>query len=90
MAAGECDGGCEQACAGFWHWPSNHKKHSGVYKSRLSCAQCPGVPGREEGGADAPGHVLGSEQQAAIPTAAGTACTLPAPRAPPAATLTGI
>lgn len=54
------------------------KKHFGVYKPRLSCAQCPGVSGREEEGTDALGHVLGREQQAAVPAAAGTACT-PAP-----------
>lgn len=85
MAARERDGGCEQAWVGFWHCPSNPKKHFGVYKSRLSCAQRLGVPGREEGDADAPGHVLGSEQQAAIPAAAGTARAPAAPRAPPAA-----
>lgn len=83
VAARGCDGGCEQACVGFWHCPSNPKKHFGVYKSRLSCAQRPGVPGREQGDADALGHVLGSEQQAAIPAAAGTApAPLPLQRRP--------
>lgn len=56
----------------------------------MSCAQRPGVPGRKEGDADAPGHVLGREQQAEIPAAVGTAPRLPPPRTPPAATLTGI
>lgn len=90
VAAQECNGGCKQACVGFWHWPSNHKKHFGVYKSRLSCAQRAGVLGREEGGDDAPGHMLGSEKQAAIPATAGTACTPAVPHAPPSSMLTGI
>lgn len=49
-AARECEGGYNQACSGFWHWPCNHKMNFGVYKQRLSCARCPGEPGREEGG----------------------------------------
>lgn len=51
-----------------------------IIKKALWCLQTEAelCPGREEGGGDAPGHVLGSEQQAAVPAAAGTACT-PAP-----------
>lgn len=45
----------------------------------MSCAQRSGVPGRKEGDADAPGHVLGREQQAEIPAAVGTAPRLPPP-----------